>query len=130
MVNLRNSAANAARNAQPAPGGRGQGQGRGRAQPQPQQPPPAINHYHLILMRLGFNAAAITQLENLGMTNLEAFGDISEKDIPSIMKELRRNNILVRQTSQTYMQALRYWVIRRERLQVNFVPEDFTDAKI
>lgn len=59
---------------------------------------------------------------------MDAFSDITEKDIPSIMKESRRTNVLIRQTSQNYLQALCYWVIKKERLQVNYLPEEFTDA--
>jgi len=80
-----------------------------------------------MLQRMGFTQQAIAQLQNLGLTSLEDYCDISEKDVPAIMKELRRGNVLVRQTSQNYLQALRYWVMRKERLQVNYLPQQFTD---
>jgi hypothetical protein len=114
----------------------GRGRGRGRAgreilPPPPYiPPPPPPDAYAQMLLRLGFSNEAITRLRDLGLTSLEDFCDISEKDIPSIMKELCRNNILVRQTSQNYLQALRYWVMRKERLQVNYTPQEFTDATL
>jgi hypothetical protein len=43
------------------------------------------------------------------------------------MKEMRQNNIVIRQTSQCYLHALRYWVVQQERLQHNYLPEEFTD---
>ncbi|MFN9979998.1 MAG: hypothetical protein ACK53Y_08805 [bacterium] len=55
---------------------------------------------------MGLSVAAITGLENLGLDDVQAFNDLTEKDIPSIIKELRRGNVLVRQTSQNYLQAL------------------------
>ncbi len=57
---------------------------------------------------MGMSDAAITALEERGLDQMEAFGDISEKDIPSILKELWRNNILICQTTQNYLHALRY----------------------
>jgi hypothetical protein len=80
-----------------------------------------------MLARMGFNDAAITALENLGLDHIGAYCDITKKDIPSMMKELRRNNVFVRQTSQNFLQALRYWVIQQEHLQVNYLPEQFTE---
>jgi hypothetical protein len=99
--------------------------GRG-APPQGVQPAP-VNHYHDMLRRIGLSAAAITALENLGLDNIQAFHDVTEKDIPAMLKEVCRGNILVRQTSQNYLHALRYWVMRQERFQLNYVPEDFTE---
>lgn len=112
----------------PARGGRtygradgrlGRAQGRARAAARGAQapppfvpPPPPVNEYVLMLQRMGFTQEAVTQLQDLGLNSLEDYWDISEKDIPAIMKELRRNNIFVRQTSQNYLQALRYWVMR------------------
>jgi hypothetical protein len=118
MVNLRNRQPPPAPPAPPArgraQGGRAamQGQGRGAArggravQPGPPNPPNRPNHYHDILTRMGLSVAAITGLENLGLDDVQAFNDLTEKDIPSIIKELRRGNVLVRQTSQNYLQAL------------------------
>ena len=110
--------------------GRAQGRvaGHGAQEPPPFiPPPPALDEYVLMLQRMGFTQQAIAQLQNLGLTSLEDYCDISEKDVPAIMKELRRGNVLVRQTSQNYLQALRYWVVRKERLQVNYLPQQFTD---
>lgn len=75
---------------------------------------------------MGFSDAAITGPEGLGLDHLDTFADVREKDIPSMIKELRRSNILIRQTSQNYLQALCYWVVH-QRLQVNYLPEDFTE---
>lgn len=90
--------------------------------------PPPLDQYHLMLDRIGLNNAAIAALENLGLDHIGSFHDITEKDIPAIVKELRRGGTLVKQTSQNFLQALRYWVMRQERLQRNYVPEEFTDV--
>jgi hypothetical protein len=72
----------------------------------PRVPPgPPLNQYHLMLERIGLNDAAIAALETLGLDHIGTFHDITEKDIPSIMKELRRCGILVRQTSQKFLQT-------------------------
>jgi len=81
-----------------------------------------------MLGRMGLSVAAITSLENLGLDNIQAFSEITEKDIPSIVKEVRRNNTLVCQTSQNNLHALRYWVMRQERLQVNYTPQEFDEV--
>ncbi len=80
-----------------------------------------------MLAQMGFNDAAITALENLGLDHIGAYDDITEKDIPSMMKELCCSNVFVRQTSQNFLQALRYWVIPQERLQIYYLPEHFTE---
>ena len=85
------------------------------------------NEFHLMLQCIGLNDADITALENLGLDTVDAFHDITEKDIPSIVKELRRTGILVKHTSQNYLQALRYWVMRQERLQCNYTPQEFNE---
>jgi hypothetical protein len=82
----------------------------------------------MMLSRMGLGAAAITFLENLGLDAIDAFSDITEKDIPSIVKELQQNNVLVWQTSQNYLLALCFWVMHQEQLHLNYLPEDFTDA--
>jgi len=114
-----------------ATGGRGGGRAPPPGQVVPlgpdQQPLPPVNPFHIVLRRMGLSDAAIQGLANLGLDNVQSFSDVTEKDIPSIIKELRRNNIMVHQTSQNYLQALRYWVMRQERLHVNYVAEDFTD---
>jgi hypothetical protein len=72
-----------------------QGQGRGVARggrgrvAQPAPPPNLPNHYHNVLTRMGLSIAAITGLENLGLDDVQAFSDLTEKDIPSIIIELR-----------------------------------------
>jgi hypothetical protein len=93
-----------------------------RAIPDPDLPP---NQYHLMLTRIGLSSAVIIALEDLGLDNVESFHDITEKDVPSIIKELQRGGILIKQTSQSYLQALCYWVMRQERLQHNYLPEQF-----
>jgi hypothetical protein len=146
MVNLRNRnlAVQLPLTAQAAPGvnqARGCGQvrgvraraGRAQVDPPPYQAPPTPqpdNEYHLLLMWMGLTAAAIGYLESLGLSELDDFCNISEKDIPSITKELCHNNILIRQTSPSYLHALRYWVMRKEHLQVNYTPEQFSDFEM
>jgi hypothetical protein len=80
-----------------------------------------------MLTRMGFSNQDVVSLENLGPNNIQAFSKITDKDVPSIIKELRHTNVLVQQTSQNYLQALRYWVMRQERLQVNYIPDDFNE---
>jgi hypothetical protein len=116
-------------------GGRGAGVGAGRGarvrqqQAQPLQvSQPIVNEYHNMLGHMGLSVAAITSLENLGLDNIQNFSEITEKDIPSIVKEVRRNNTLVRQTSQNYLHSLRYWVMRQERLQVNYTSQEFDEV--
>jgi hypothetical protein len=99
---------------QPGRAGRA-GQGRAqrdprreRANPDPDLPP---NQYHLMLTRIGLSDDAIAALEELGLDDVGSFHDITEKDIPSIIKELRKGGILIKQTSQSFLQALRYWVM-------------------
>jgi len=70
--------------------GRGAGVGRGararQQQAQPQQiTQPTVNEYRNMLGRMGLSVAAITSLENLGLDNIQAFSEITEKDIPSIV---------------------------------------------
>jgi hypothetical protein len=65
-----------------------------------------VNHYHQMLGRMGFDNAAILALENLGLDHIQTFTDITEKDIPSIVKELRRTGTIVWQTAQNYLHAL------------------------
>jgi len=103
----------------PARGQEGQGQNNA--------PPPPCNPYHEMLIRMGFSPGASASLENLGLDDIQSFSKITDKDIPSVVKELCRTNVLVRQTSQNYLQALRYWVLRQERLQVNYRADDFSD---
>jgi len=73
--------------------------------PPPPQPPEQ-QAFHLMLGTMGFSANAIAALNDLGIDNMDALCDITEKDIPSMMKEIRRGNIFIRQTSQNYLQAL------------------------
>jgi hypothetical protein len=80
-----------------------------------------------MLVRMGFNDAVITALENLRLDHIGAYCDITEKDIPSMMKELNHNNVFVRQMSQNFLHALCYWVIWQECLQVNYLPGQFTE---
>jgi hypothetical protein len=102
-------------------------QRRYRVNADPPPPNDMPNEFHLMLRRIGLNDVGITALENLGLDTVDSFHDITEKDIPSIVKELRRTCILVKQTSQNYLQALRYWVMRQERLQHNYTPNEFND---
>jgi len=107
-----------------------------QAQVNPNQPPPPANaatspnEYHRMLGRMSMSNNAITALEDLGLDSMDAFCDITTKDIPSMIKELRQNNILVRQTSQNYLHASHCWVMRQERLQVNYMPEDFDEMEM
>jgi hypothetical protein len=130
MVNLRNRNVGAIGRGRVRPA-RGQALGGGPQPIPPQAPAQAAqvaNQYHMMLSRMGLGAAAITFLENLGLDAIDAFSDITEKDIPSIVKELQQNNVLVWQTSQNYLLALCFWVMHQEQLHLNYLPEDFTDA--
>jgi hypothetical protein len=80
-------------------------QGRARARAQQQVPRP-YNEYHAMLLCMGLSHAAIMALMNLGLDQLDAFCDITQKDIPLMVKDLWRNNVFVQQTSQNYLQAL------------------------
>jgi hypothetical protein len=61
--------------------------GGGRAQQRQLECPPP-NPYHQMLECIGLNAAAITALELLGLDHVGAFHDLTQNDIPSIVKEL------------------------------------------
>jgi hypothetical protein len=63
--------------------------------------------------RMGLSMAAIDALQDLGLDSLDALSDITEKDVPSIVKELCRNNILIWQASLKYLHALHYWLMRQ-----------------
>jgi hypothetical protein len=76
---------------------------------------------------IGLNATTITALESLGLDHVGAFHDLTENDIPSIVKELRRTGTLIKQSSKNFLQALRYWVMCQERLQRNYYHDEFTD---
>jgi hypothetical protein len=109
-------------------GGRGSERGRGSLNtpppdipppPQPQALPPlneAQVQYRAMLRRTGLNDAAILALEGFGLDSLEAIYDLQEDDIPAITKELRRTGTIIKQSSQNFLQALRYWIMRQERL--------------
>jgi len=94
-------------------------------------PPPPPNahqiHFRAMLRRLDFNNQAITALEGFGLDSLEAIYDLTEDDIPAITKELRRTRTVIKQSSQNFLQALRYWTMRQERLQRNYIPQDFNE---
>jgi hypothetical protein len=136
MVNLQNrlippggplfQGPNAARDGQGRLGQR-QVNAAGRRAPAPQVPPQQnVNQYHALLTQMDLSAATFASLEDMGLDQVESFSDITEKDIPSIVKELGQNNVLVRQMSQNYLQAICYWVMQQECLQLNYLPEDFT----
>lgn len=80
-----------------------------------------------MLRRLDLNDAAILALESFGLDSLDAVHDLTEADIPAITKELRRTGTIIKQSSQNYLQALRYWIMRQERLQRNYLPQEFTE---
>jgi hypothetical protein len=101
--------------------------GGGAPPPGPLPPPPIVLQYCQMLRRLDLNNAAITALEGFGLDSLEAIYDLTEDDIPAIMKELRRTGTIIKQSSQNFLQALQYWIMRQERLQRNYLPNDFTD---
>jgi hypothetical protein len=69
----------------------------------------------------------LTALEGLGLDLLEAIYDLTEANIPAIMKELRRTGTIIKQSSQNYLQALRYWTMCQERLQHNYIPQEFNE---
>ena len=87
----------------------------------------ANQSYHDMLTRVGLSANAIVAIEGLGLDNLRSFIDLSDDDIPAMVKELRRTGTTIRQSSQNFLSALRYWVMRQERLQQEYSPEDFND---
>jgi len=62
----------------------------------------------------GLSDAAIIALEGFGLDSLESIHDLTEDDIPAIKKELRRTGTIIKQSSQNYLQALRYWIMRQE----------------
>jgi hypothetical protein len=107
-------------------GGRGQGRGRGQAAAPPplvppplqHQPPPPIDpvlvQFRAMLRCTGLSDAAIIALEGFGLDSLESIHDLTEDDIPAIKKELRRTGTIIKQSSQNYLQALRYWIMRQE----------------
>jgi hypothetical protein len=80
-----------------------------------------------MLHRLDLNDAAILALEGVGLDSLDAIHDLTEDDIPAITKELRRTGTIIKQSSQNYLQALCYWIMRQERLQRNYLPQEFTE---
>ena len=80
-----------------------------------------------MLHRLDLNDAAILALEGVGLDSLDAIHDLTEDDIPAITKELRRTGTITKQSSQNYLQALCYWIMRQERLQRNYLPQEFTE---
>jgi len=82
--------------------------------------------YNTMMTRIGLSPAAIAALVDLGLGNINSFNDLTENDIPSIVKELRQGGVLVRQSSQNFLHALRYWVVRQTRLQEEFSSQDFT----
>jgi len=76
---------------------------KGRGLPPPYQPPPPPDAFHRMLRRMGFSNEAIVALGNLGIIHIESLCDVTEKDIPSMIKEVWRGNIFVRQISQNVM---------------------------
>jgi hypothetical protein len=120
-------------------GGRGRGRGRGQAAAPPPlvppplqyQPPPPIDpvlvQFRTMLRRTRLSDAAIIALEGFGLDSLESIHDLTENDIPAITKELRRTGTIIKQSSQNYLQALRYWIMRQERFLQNYTPDEFTD---
>jgi hypothetical protein len=80
-----------------------------------------------MLERVGLNDAAIVAIEAMGLTSIESFNDLTDDDIPAIIKEIRRRGTPIRQSSQNFLHALRYWVVRQERMQENYLSDDFTD---
>ncbi len=112
-------------------GGRGRGRGRGQAAAPPPLVPPPLQHqpappidpvlvqFHAMLRRTGLSDAAIIAFEGFGLDSLESIHDLTEDDIPAISKELRHAGTIIKQSSQNYLQALRYWIMRQERLLPN-----------
>jgi len=83
--------------------------------------------YQALLRRTGLSDAAIVALEDFGLDSLEAIFDLTEDDIPAITKELRRTGTVIKQSSQNYLQALRYWIMCQERLLRNYTAQEFSD---
>jgi hypothetical protein len=104
--------------------------GRGRGGRAGQGTAAAANQasYHNMLTQLGLSANAIVAIEGLGLDNLRSFIDLTEDDIPAMVKEFRRTGTTIRQSSQNFLSALRYWVMRQVRLQQEFTPDAFNDA--
>jgi len=106
----------------PAGQGRGGRAGRGAAALVAQQ---AV--YHALLTRIGLSADAIVALEGLGLDSLISFTDLTEDDVPAMLKELRRTGTIIRQSSQNFLSALRYGVMRQTRLRSEVTPDDFDE---
>jgi hypothetical protein len=51
---------------------------------------------------------------------------LTEDDIPSITKELRRTGTVIKQSNLNFLQALRYWTMHQERLLRNYTSQEFT----
>ena len=83
--------------------------------------------YHALLTRIGLNANAIVALDGMGLDALSSFADLTEDDIPAMVKELRQTGTIIRQSSQNFLSALRYWIMRQNRLETQVTPNDFND---
>jgi hypothetical protein len=86
--------------------------------------------YQNLLTRVGLSAAAIVAIAGLGLDYLQSFVDLTDDDIPAMIKELCRTGTVIRQSSQNFLSALCYWVMRQERLSLQYTPDDFTDDKM
>jgi hypothetical protein len=83
--------------------------------------------YHALLTRVGLSANANVAVEGIGLDALSSFSDLTEDDIPTMVKELQRTGMIIRQSSQNFLSALRYWVIRQDRLEAQVTSNDFKD---
>jgi hypothetical protein len=84
--------------------------------------------YRALLRWTGLSDPAVTAIEAFGSDSLEAIFDLTEDDIPSITKELRHTGTVIKQSSQNFLQALCYWIMRQERLLRNYTSQEFTDS--
>ena len=83
--------------------------------------------YHALLTRVGLSANANVAVEGIGLDALSSFSDLTEDDIPTMVKELQRTGTIIRQSSQNFLSALRYWVIWQDCLEAQVTSNDFND---
>lgn len=110
--------ANVARAPAAAVAGRGRGGRAGRGVAEVAAVAQQQQAYQNLLTRVGLSAAAIVAIAGLGLDYLQSFVDLTDDDIPAMIKKLRRTGTVIRQSSQNFLSALRYWVMHQERLRL------------